>query len=138
MNDTNPAPTVKRGRGRPKGTKNKDPYMRNIPTPTPSIIAPLKPEINMVAQINDMENPLVGVMFIIGGIRGIDVHGFFLTKSLEKEFVTTTLNAIKIIGKSAVTSREPCSPDWNKAQNEETKAIKAIDETPQTPGEINL
>jgi len=123
MNETPPAP---RKRGRP---------------PKPKPAAPPPPLVagaHMIAQVDDMEHPLVGVLFIIGAIRGADVHGFYLRNDGSKEFVTVPLAAIKVVGKSFKTSREPCSPEWNKAANEETKEVKAIDQAPQTPDEINL
>lgn len=61
-----------------------------------------------VASENSMHN---GMLFIIGDIRGGRAHGFYMNNR-KREYITVNTDEIVRIGRTKISSREPCSPKW--------------------------
>lgn len=70
--------------------------------------------IGDLVQVIDDKHPqrLYGVSFIVGGIRGGKVHGFYVKPGGQKEFVTVAETAVFSYGESQVKARNAVSPEW--------------------------
>jgi hypothetical protein len=70
-----------------------------------------------VVQVTGTESRIYGVIYVVGDIRGEDVHGYCVMPIAgEKRFVTEQYGRLTKIGVASVLSRTPCHADWLRQQ----------------------
>jgi hypothetical protein len=71
---------------------------------------------NDVVQVTGKDSRVFGLIFTVGGIRGDDVHGYYVFPGGDKGFVTEQYGRLTKIGVASVLSRTPCQADWLRQQ----------------------
>lgn len=95
------------------------PPQTKTPPVTPNVFSVLNAiEKHAVVQVVVSDDIAFGALFQVGDVKDDKVHGFFVIPGEPKQFITTKLANVKLVGKAHIGSHSPCSPEWISSSEE--------------------